>query len=532
VSSTPLLLISLAARAFAQPVVPTAQYDNSRTGANLNETILTPRNVNAAQFGRVFMLPVDGDVYAQPLYIPKLPMPGKGVHNVVFVATEHNSVYAFDAAGQPETPLWQVSFSNPGAGVNTVPAQAAQCPFIAPEIGITSTPVIDAASGTMYVLARTVERNRNGEALYYQRLHALDIATGRERPASPVVIRASVRGSSLFGLISRETAFHALLENPRAAMLLSNGNVYMAWGSSCDVGPYHGWVLSYDARTLKQTGVLNTSPDSNESGIWQSGAGIAADSQGNVYTVTGNGTFDASGSGGRDFGDSAIKLGFENGALAVRDYFTPFNEGSLNRRDDDLGSSGPVLLPDQPGPHPHVLVAGGKDGVIYVIDRDRMGKYQSGSDSHAVQTLPSGGAGLFGAPAYWNGHLYYGADNDVLKDFAVERGQLQRAPVHRGAFTFKSGAIPSISANGARDGILWAVVTKSYNARDTFGILQAYDAADVSRMLYSSEENLRRDGPGLVLRFTMPMVAGGRVYIGMKRGVYVYGLLGGVLKTR
>jgi hypothetical protein len=513
-----LLLVVWAACACAQPIVATAQYDNQRTGANVAETTLTPRNVNAKHFGQVAAIHVDGDVYAQPLYVPNLEIPGKGVHNVAFIATEHDSVYAFDAANQPAAPLWRASFLNPAAGVAPVSARDLGCPFIAPEVGITSTPVIDAPSRTIYVLARTAERGPDGNPRFYQRLHALDLATGAERPGSPVLIRASVTVPGWFGLFSTELHFHAALENPRAALLLAGGNVYLAWGSACDYGPYYGWVLAYDARTLKQTGVFNTAPDGQESGIWQSDAGIAADRDGAVYALTGNGKFDAA-SGGRDYGDSALKLGFRNGALAVRDYFTPFDERRLNREDVDLGSSGPVLLPDQAGAHPHVMLAAGKAGLVYVIDRDHMGGFRAGSNSHAIQTLQVG-TGAFGAPAFWNGHVFYANRKDNLRDFAVDSGMLVPTPVHWSARQFDHpGAIPTVSANGGKDGIVWLVESKGPNrhGNDSDGFLHAYDAADVSRELYA-------DVMGPAVRFTMPTVAGGRVYVGARGVVYVYGL--------
>jgi hypothetical protein len=513
-----LLCLTLTFVAAAQPLVSTAQYDNFRTGANPAETTLTPRNVNAEHFGRLFMIPVDGDVYAQPLYVPNLEIPGKGVHNVVFIATEHDSVYALDAAGQPGEPLWKVSFVNAPAGIRPVAQNDIGCPFISPEIGVTSTPVIDAASRTMYILARTAELGADRRPRFYQRLHALDLTTGAERPGSPTLIRASVTTTSFFGLLNSEVKFHAALENPRAALLLANGNVYLAWGSACDYGPYYGWVQAYDARTLKPTGTFNTAPDAEQSGIWQSDAGIAADRDGAVYAVTGNGKFDAA-SGGRDYGDSVLKLALQNGTLAVRDYFTPFDQERLNAGDIDLGSSGPVLLPDQPGPHPHLLVTAGKAGLVYLIDRDRMGGFHAVSNSHAVQTLQVG-TGAFGAPAYWNGHLYYANRRDVLKDFLVQDGRLVPDPVHRGAVPFDHpGAIPVVSANGGKDGIVWLVVAKgrSGEGQDSDAFLHAYDAADVSRELYSSAF-----GPSV--RFAMPTVAGGRVYIGEKGAVYVYGL--------
>jgi hypothetical protein len=461
---------------------------------------------------------MDGDVYAQPLYVPNLEIPGKGKHNVVFAATEHDSVYAVDASGEPTEPLWKVSFINPAAGVNPVSETDMRCPFISPEVGITSTPVIDTASRTIYVLARTAEKGADQKVRYFQRLHALDLATGAEKPGSPVVIRGSVTTTSFFGLLSSEVKFHAQLENPRAALLLTGGNVYLAWGSACDVGPYYGWVQSYDAHTLKPTGVFNTAPDAEESGIWQSDAGIAADPNSDVYAVTGNGKFDAAG-GGRDYGDSVLRLALHNGTLGVRDYFTPFNQEKLNSGDVDLGSSGPVLLPDQPGAHPHLLVTAGKAGLVYVIDRDHMGGFHAGSDSHAVQTLQVG-TGAFGAPAYWNGHLYYANRKDALKDFLVQDGKLVPTPVHQSVERFDHpGAIPVVSANGAKDGVVWLVVAKgrSMGGSDSSAYLRAYDAADVSHELYSAVL-------GTSVRFAMPTVAGGRVYIGEKDAMYVYGL--------
>jgi hypothetical protein len=521
VSNPEVFSVLLAIFLSVDPVVPTAQYDNQRTGANLNETVLTPRTVASKQFGALFSFSVDGDVYAQPLYVPSLDIPGKGRHNVVFLVTSHDSVYAFDAAAHPAEPLWRTSFINPAAGINPARAQDVHCNFIAPEVGITPTPVIDPVARVIYVLVRTSEGSRGGDPLLYQRLHALDLATGAEKPGSPVLIRASVKSSTFFGLLPKQVDFHSVLENPRAAMLLSGGQVYIAWGSACDVGPYHGWVLSYDASTLRQTGVFNTSPDSGESGIWQSDAGIAADRDGAVYAVTGNGVFDAS-SGGRDFGDSVIKLAVQNGELSIRDYFTPFDQDYLNRTDKDLGASSPILLPDQPGAHPHLLITGGKTGLMYLIDRDRMGKFQAGSNSHAVQTIQTG-TGTFGAPAFWNGHLYTANRKDVLKDFALEQGRLTQVPVHQGKFTFPHpGAIPSISANGTRDGIVWTVYSDGPRDRgsaqaDSEAVFIASDAADVSRQLY-----FERLDHGL--RFTMPLVAAGRVYIPARGKIYVYGL--------
>src|SRR5271170_5386509 len=282
----------------AQRVI-TSQYNNARTGANTGETILTPRNVNARQFGKIFTLKVDGDIYAQPLFLGGVQIPGKGRHDVLFVATEHDSVYAFDAHGKPATPLWQVSFLKDG--VTSVPARNVECPFILPEVGITSTPVIDAESGTLYVLARTKETHGVLPSEYHQRLHALAVTTGVEKFGGPVDIQATTSGKGAASFGTGKLNFDPLTENPRAALLLANGLVYMTWGSSCDVGPYHGWAMAYDAHSLKQKAVFNASPDADDSGFWASDTGPAEDKDGSIFLATGNGRFDAA-EGGRDYG--------------------------------------------------------------------------------------------------------------------------------------------------------------------------------------------------------------------------------------
>lgn len=476
--------------------VLTSQYDNARTGSTLHETILTPANVNAGQFGKIFSFAVDGDVYAQPLFVPQVPVPGKGTHDVIFIATEHNSVYAFDAAAQPAAPLWRVNF--PGG---TVPATYTGCRFIAPEIGITPTPAIDIATGTLYVLARTRESGR-----FVQRLHALAITTGVEKFGGPVEIPAT-------------GGFDPLRELPRAGLLLVNGSVAIAWGSSCDAGPYHGWVMAYDAQTLARKAVLNTSPQAGESGIWQADMAPAADEDGNIYVATGNGRFTAA-QGGRDYGDSLLKL---DAALQVRDFFTPFNEHELNAGDADLGSGGPMVLPKQPGAHPRLVLIGGKDGAMYAIDRDRMGGYHAGDDSHAVQRVRLRG-GIYSAPAYWHGHVFYLATGDYLSDFPLAGGQLGKPKLGTKRFG-NPGATPVVSSNGTRNGIVWLIETKTWNGADRPAVLHAFDAADVERELFNSEMNIARDRAGKTLRFTIPTVVQGRVYVDAKGEVDVYGLL-------
>ena len=495
--------------------VTTSQYNNARTGANLEERTLSPRNVNTRQFGRLFSLKVDGDIYAQPLYWAALPIPGKGRHDVIFIATENDSVYAFDA-NERAAPLWHTNFLNSAEGVSAVPAQELRCPFINPFVGITSTPVIDPQSGTMYVLARTKREKTKGDIHYSQSLHALDMSTGAERPGSPVEIKASVKNKS-----GADVVFDALVENPRAALLLANGRVYLSWASACDVGNYHGWLMAYDAHALTQQGVFNASPDSKESGIWAGDTGPAADEDGNVFAATGNGKFDLP--DGSDYGDSLLKFAFENGKLLIRDFYTPSDQNDLNAHDNDLGSGGPLLLPDQGGAHSHLILIAGKGATLYTIDRDRMGKYEPSSDA-AVQTTKLGG-GLLGAPAYWNGHVYIFPSDDALKDFALHDGKLELTH-SRPSSRDDPGGTPTISANGDRDGIVWTVTTRQWLPfPEALAVLHAYDAVNVTRELYSSDENFDRDRAGISVRFTIPTVANGRVYVGARNELDVYGLL-------
>ena len=502
--------------AAAQRAVTTSQYDVARTGANPSETRLTPKNVNVNQFGKLRALRVDGAVYGQPLYFAGVAIPGKGTHDVVYVATEHDSVYAFDASGTLPEPLWHVSFLNAAAGVGTVQAADVLCPFLSPEIGITSTPLIDEKTGTLYVLARTKEHKGMLRNDYVQRLHALAITTGVEKFGGPIEIRAATPGGG--------AAFDPLRENPRAALLLSNGRVYLSWGSSCDVKSYQGWVMAYDAHSLRQLAVFNAAPDAGESGIWAGDTGLAADAEGNVFAATGNGRYTVD-RGGRDYGDTVLKLRLDGGRLAVADWFTPHDQRSLNAHDADLGSGGAVLLPPQPGPHPNLLLVGGKGGTLYLIDRDRMGGYQPHAETDGVQATAFPRA-LFGAPAYWNGHVYDIGASDTIREFPLIRGAMK--PGSSGSDEFPDGgATPSISANGTRDGIVWAIESHGWRGGRRPAVLHAYDALNVARELYSSDRNTDRDHAGISLRFTIPTVANGRVYVGARGEVDVYGLLPG-----
>jgi hypothetical protein len=507
--------VLLTTSCFAQ--ILTSQYDNARSGANLNEKILTPQNVNSKQFGKLGAFKVDGPVYAQPLFLSGVDVPGKGTHDILYIATEHDIVYAFDITRPGDPPLWQVSLLGRD---ESVPSQDdVQCGFISPEVGITSTPVIDLQSGTLYVLARTRIRHAMGSNEFFQRLHALAVTTGVEKFGGPKLITANVPGK---GRDSKngQVSFDPLKENPRAALTLANNTVYLTWASSCDVDPYHGWVMAYDAQTLAQKSVLNVNPDGSEAGIWLADTGPAADSEGNLYVPTGNGTFNA-GSGGRDYGDSVLKL--EGSTLAIRDYFTPHNQDRISDADSDVGSSGPTLLPDQPGPHRHLLLQPTKDSTIYVIDRDNMGKYHRDKDS-LVQTVRLGGGG-YGAIAYWNGHAFFAASDDHLIDYAIKGGQLVVNASSNMEFE-NPGATPTVSADGNKNAIVWAITTKVWNGADTKpAVLYAFDATKLGAPIYTSEQNSQRDRAAFATRFVIPIVINGRVYFAARGEVEVYGLL-------
>jgi outer membrane protein assembly factor BamB len=514
--------------AAAQAQVSTSQYDNARTGATLNETVLTPQNVNAKQFGKVGVLKVDGVVFAQPLFVPGVEIPGKGKHDVLYVATEHDSVYAFDADHPNDPPLWQTSFLDAKREVTSVPAHDVSCPFIEPEVGITSTPVIDLKTGTLYVLARTMIRHAMASNEYFQHLHALAITTGVEKFGGPKLIAASAPGTGDDSNKEHQIAFNPLRENPRAALVLASGNLFLTWASSCDRGPYHGWIMAYDPQTLEQKAVWNDTPDGNEGGIWESDTGPAADAEGNIYVPTGNGTFSVA-KGGKDYGDSVLKVGLKGSTLTVLDYFTPRDQEHMADTDMDLGSAGPVLLPDllpgllrdQAGPHRHLLLQPSKDKRIFVLDRDALGKFHANGDA-IVQTQPVRGGG-YGSMAYWNGHAYYVGEDDALRDFALVNGELKLAAFSSGKFD--GGATPTVSANGAKDAVVWVASKKADGGRYRQAVLYAFDAAKIGQPIYSSETNDARDGAGMAARFVIPIVVNGRVYLGTRSEVDIYGLL-------
>jgi hypothetical protein len=524
------LILSTAFFAHAQVNVLTAHNDNGRTGLNPNETILTPANVNIYGFGKIFSRPLDGTPYAQPLYVSNLFIPGKGTHNVVFVATMHDSVYAFDAdsnLGSNSPPLWQKSFINPAAGINvpttTDVAPGQDCRTFLDYVGICGTPAIDLASGTMYLVARTKE-----PAGQIHRLHALDIATGNERSNSPVVIDAVVPGTSSDssgGFVH----FNHLREIQRSALLLSGGVVHIAWCSYCDIGPYHGWITSYDAQSLQQVGVFNATPNANYGGIWMGGAGLAAAPDGSIFGVTGNGTFDTA-PNPQDFGDSFIKL-TQSTNLTLADYFTPYDQSTMDIQDNDLGAGGVIVLPDSVGSlaHPHLLVGAGKLGKLYLIDRDNMGHFNAGNDNQIVQSFNfySGGGPphFFGLPAFFNDRLYVQGNGEPLKVYAFTNGLLNTTPILQSAeiIGFR-GATPSISAIGTNNGVLWQVFPGS--ASIPFTSLRAYDANNLSARLYDSYINLQAGLPEQItlVKFSVPTVANGKVFLATLDSLAVFGL--------
>jgi uncharacterized protein (TIGR03437 family) len=510
-STTGVVSLLFALRLAAQVNVLTYQYDASRVGVNPNEPLLTLSNVNSNQFAKLFSDPVDGAIYGQPLYLAGVEIPGKGFHNVVYIVTEHDSVYAFDAdsnAGVNAAPLWQVSFL--GTGVTTVPASDVGCGQISPEIGITSTPVIDPASGTLYLVAMTKE-STGGAPSYVHRLHALDVATGAEKSGSPVAIQATYPGTGEGG---NTLVFAPMNYKQRPGLLLLSGVVYTAWSSHCDIGTYHGWLIGYDATTLKQVSVYNNTPDANGASFWAGGAAPAADADGNIYVVGGNGIFDSSGS---DLGESYIKL--SSGPLSVLDYFTPFNFQPLDDADLDVGSAGVALLPDDAGSssHPHLMIGAGKEGRIYVLDRDNMGKWQAGSDSQIVASLPGTLGGLFGKPAYFNQTAYFCATQDSLKAFPLAAAKLAGIPSSQSQASFDfPGCVPTISSNGASNAIVWAL--------DPAGVLRAYDASNLGNEIYDSNQQPDRDVLGGYVKFSAPIVANGKVFAATPSALVVYGL--------
>ncbi len=405
----------------AQVAVTTYQNNNYRSGANTHEVLLTFGNVSAEHFGKLGVFPVEGQVYAQPLYVPRLNIGGTD-HNVVFIATEHDQVYAFDV--NTGNQLWEVNFLksfNPLIVISPISSNDVNCQDLSPEIGITSTPVIDTTTNTLYLIAATKQYNaRTQITTFYQTLYGLDIRSGANK-AIPHVIAATAPGNGT-GSIGGILTFDPLIEGQRPGLLLENGQVFAGWAAHCDLGTYHGWLMAFSETTLTPDGVFVDTPNGNDGGFWASGSGAAADSSGSIYVPTGNGDFTGN-SGGTDFGDSILRLNWSSvtRSFTLADYFTPWDEQTLDLNDNDVASGGVVLLPDQPGlPYPHLLLQAGKEGTIDLINRDNMGHWHSGNDSQIVQTLPYAIGPEFGAPAFWNNNAYFAAEFDYLKAFAFD----------------------------------------------------------------------------------------------------------------
>jgi outer membrane protein assembly factor BamB len=488
--------------------------DLARTGQYLGETVLTPANVRPATFGKLFVRPVDGQIYGQPLYKSNVFLAG-GTHDVVVVATQNDSVYAIDAGNG--TVLWKDTFTDSDAGVTTIPAADVDSKNITPQIGITSTPVIDPVTDIVYVVVRTKE---NGA--YAQRLHALDLKTGDERDGGPVLIAPIAPGVGTGADDAGLIRFDPLIHNQRSALVLLGGVVYVAWASHGDQGGYHGWIVGFDASTLAQVSMLNLSPNNppgteGQAGIWMSGAAMASDGE-NLFVSTANGYFDATESNpGTEYGDCLLKI--SPGTLTVADFFAPYDQTTLEAMDLDLGSGGVVLLPDQPGLHTHVMVGGGKQGYLYIADRDDLGGFNQ--TDQVVQILQSGP--LFSTPAYFDGRIYYKAavkPSSSLVSTAVVQGTLDTSTTTRSTVRWGwPGSTPSISANGAANGIVWVI-----DGSGTDAILRAFDAADVTNELYDSTQNAHDALSGSV-KFAVPTIARGHVYVGTANELAVFGLL-------
>ena len=517
---------------FGQVNVLTWHNDLARTGQNTNETQITLANVNTNSFGRLFSYAVDGQVYAQPLYVAGLIIPGQGARNVVFIATQHNSVYAFDADGNGGTNgglLWQTNLG-PSAVTPNNDFGNRYGPFhdITPEVGITSTPVIDLATGTIYLDAFTHE----GPA-YYHRIHALNITNGTEQPYSPVPVHASVAGRGV-GSASGVLAFQPMQQVQRTALTLAGGILYVAFAGYADTDPYHGWVIGFNPRNLEQLTnyVFNVTPNSTiaafgpnagEGGIWMSGAGLSADADTNLYFIVGNGIFNAN-TNGTEYGDSFLKLSAVD-CLAVVDYFTPFNQADLAEKDWDLGSGGALLLPDEVGSaaHPHLLVGCGKEGRIYLLDRDNLGHFNPTDDSQVVQSLPQAVHGTWSSPAYFNQRIYFQGVDEGMKAFAFTNGLLNPVPESYSVMPFDfPGATPAISANGTNDGIVWAVQTDGASV-GLPAILHARAATNLAVELFNSRQAGNRDTLGLAVKYAVPTIANGKVYVGTSHEVDVFG---------
>jgi hypothetical protein len=500
--------------------VLTYHNDIARSGQNLTETTLTTSNVNSAKFGKLGFYSVDGLVDAEPLYASSVSVPGNGTHNVLIVPTEHGSVYAFDA--DSGATIWQITTLKTGETTS----DNRGCGQVTPEIGVTSTPVIDRTqgpNGAIYVVAMS----KDGSGNYHQRLHALDLALGTELFSGPVDIQATYPGTG-DNTNGTSVVFDPKQYKERAALLLLNGVIYTGWASHCDDRPYTGWIMGYSETTLAQTTVLNITPNGNEGAIWMAGAGLAADSSGNIYFLDANGDFDttvnAQGFPSEgDYGNAFMKLSTAGNQLAVADYFEMDNEASENGSDTDLGSGGTIVLPDLSdgaGHTLHLAVGAGKDTNLYVVNRDSMGKFSSNNSSIYQELAGALPGGVWAMPAYFNNIIYYGSVGSPIQAFTITNAKLSTSATAQTSNSFGyPGTTPSVSANGTSNGIVWAVENTNP------AVLHAYNAGTLNELYNSNQASNSRDQFGAGNKFITPMIVNGKVFVGTTNGVAVFGLL-------
>ncbi len=519
--------------------VTTFHDDPARTGADLAETTLTPTDVKAGSFGLLRTLPVDGQVYAQPLYLRGVTVDG-AVHNVVYVATEHDDVYAFDSDTGAQ--LWYRTFLS--AGVTTVTSDEVGVDDIYPEIGITGTPVIDPAADAMYLVTKEATTAADGTVTYSQHVRSIDVTTGLDAGAGSMLIQSNLSGSGegYTGTDDETVPFDPLTENQRPALLLTGGDVYVGYSSHGDNDPYHGWLFAFNEQSLDTDAVIDLSPDGLRAPIWMSGDGPAVDAQGNVFVSTGNGTFDA-GVGGLDYGDSVLRLnkvageaGHGSQGLVVGDYFSPYDQATINYTDQDLGSSGVLLIPGT-----HEALTAGKDGNVYVVNTRNLGKFNAKRNNivQTDKTALGGNPGDFAA-AYFDKTVYFAGAGGQLEGFKLVNGKLAAKPVGTSPETYQyPGASPSVSADGTADGIVWAlgrIVPASADPGSGMPagtvVLNAYNAANLAELYTSAADTTNGANatpPGI--KFATPTIAGGHVFVGTASGVLEFGLLSAAAAT-
>jgi hypothetical protein len=517
--------VSASFTAYVTDLAGVTTYHNSlaRDGANTHEYALTPATVTAATFGKLFSCPVDGAIYTQPLWMPNLTI-GGAKHNVVFVATQHDSLYAVDADASPCVQLWKVSLIDAGHGATAGELPVPSVPpgnlvgngfgDIAPEVGVTGTPVIDATSGTLYVVSKSVD---SGGSSFFQRLHALDLATGTEKLRGPANIGPRIQFPGT-GDGGATVSFNAQQQNQRPGLALVNGMVYVAWASHEDAAPYYGWVVAFSAADLTVQHVLNVSPNVQYGGIWMGGGAPAADASGHLYVITGNATFDANSptAPNTDYGDSFLQM---TSGLGISSYFTPSDEQSDANNDADFGSGGSAVVVNvNSGGLQHLVIGGGKDGGLYLLDGDHMGGL---GDSKARQTFNIGG-GIFATGAFWNNNYFIATVSGPLANYAYDAGtnlfNTQAVSQSSTSYGFP-GATPSISASGDSNGIVWALDNSQYCTPQSPGcgaaVLHAYSAQSLSTDLWNSSM-VSSDAAGYAVKFTVPTIANGRVYVGTR----------------